>query len=339
MPVDNLVGAADVAKIQSIDFANQFGLGITKLLETMGVVRKVPMAEGMIIKTYKSVNDIYTGAVGEGELIPLSEVSKVVDQTYELVLDKKRKAVSGEAIQRSGVANAITETDVILLKELQKLIKVSLFNFLGTGTGSAYGVGLQQTIAKAWGQVQTLFEDDGADVVVFVNPLDAADYIGSANVTTQTEFGMTFISGFAGVMIVVSGNVPVGKLYATSVDNLVYAYVPMQGSTLATTFNLTTDETGYIGIVHSNVNNNLSVETLAVTGSKLFAERTDGLVELDIVTSAVDTAVKAAIVLVEEAEESKLAADKTAAQTAVTALPDINIKTVLQTRVTAITVS
>jgi len=339
MAVDNLVGTADVAKVQSIDFANQFGNGISKLLEAMGVVRKIPLAEGMIIKTYKSVNDINTSAVGEGELIPLSEVSRVIDKTEELVLDKKRKAVSGEAIQRSGVANAVTETDNILLKELQKLIKVSLFTFLAGGTGSSYGVGLQQTMAKAWGQVQTLFEDDGAAVVVFVNPLDAADYIGSANITTQTAFGMTFISGFAGVSIVVSGNVPVGKLYATAVENLVYAYVPMQNSTLANTFNLTTDETGYIGVVHTNATNSLTVETLAVSGSKLFAERTDGLVELDIVTSAVDTAIKAAIVLVEEAEESDLTADKTAAQTAVTNLPAVNIKAVLQARVTAIVAS
>ena len=339
MPVDNLVGMSDVAGVQSLDFATQFGFKIGKLLEAMGITRQLPLASGMVIKTYKSVNDVHSGTVGEGELIPLSEVTKVLDRTLVMDLKKWRKAVSAEAIQQSGLDVAVTNSDLELLKEIQKGIRSEFYTFLGTGAGAQYGVGIQKTLAKAWGQVQTLFDDDAASTVAFVNPLDVADYIGSANITTQTEFGMSFVSGFSNVLVVQSTAVPVGKVFATAVENLIYAYIPMGSSEITGAFGLTVDETGYIGVNHGVVGSAATIETIAYSGSKLFAERTDGLVELDIVTEAVDTQIKAAIVLVEGAEASELTADKTAAQTAVTALPAVNIKAVLQARVTAIVVS
>ncbi|MCR2045492.1 hypothetical protein [Anaerosalibacter massiliensis] len=279
---ENLTVTGDLAKVQSIDFANRFGENITKLLEALGVTRKIPMASGMVIKTYKAVKNVKKDKVGEGEVIPLSKVETKPDKTYEIELKKFRKAVSGEAIQRHGFDQAVAETDELLLKEIQKDIRADLFTFLATGTGRAEGVGLQAALAQAWGQVQTLFEDDAVNTIAFVNPLDVANYNGDAKLTIQKEFGLTFVEGFTDVTVITNTSVPKGKIYATAPENVVFAYIPVTGSELGKTFNLTSDETGYIGITHNNVNNNVTVETLALSGATLFAERLDGVVVVGI---------------------------------------------------------
>jgi hypothetical protein len=278
----NITKTGDLAKVQSIDFVNTFGENIKKLTEALGITRKLPVSSGTVIKTYKASKDVKKDAVAEGEIIPLSKVTTVLDKTYEIAFDKYRKAVTAEAIQKHGFDQAVTETDDKLLKEVQRDIRKKLFDFMATGTGKASGIGLQAALAQAWGQVQSLFEDDGVTTVCFVNPLDVADYIASANVTTQNVFGMTIISGFTDVTIITNTSVPKGKVYATAPDNLVLAYAPVSGSELSKAFTFTTDDTGYIGITHNTVNNNLTYETVVMDGILLFAERIDGVVVVTI---------------------------------------------------------
>ncbi|MCI1951446.1 MAG: hypothetical protein LKJ50_01740 [Clostridiales bacterium] len=278
----NITTTGDLAKVQSIDFVNTFGENIKKLTEALGITRKLPVSSGTVIKTYKASKDVKKDAVAEGEIIPLSKVTTVLDKTYEIAFDKYRKAVTAEAIQKHGFDQAVTETDDKLLKEVQRDIRKKLFDFMATGTGKASGVGLQAALAQAWGQVQSLFEDDGVTTVCFVNPLDVADYIASANVTTQNVFGMTIISGFTDVTIITNTSVPKGKVYATAPDNLVLAYAPVSGSELSKAFTFTTDDTGYIGITHNTVNNNLTYETVVMDGVLIFAERIDGVVVVTI---------------------------------------------------------
>lgn len=282
MAEENITKTGDLAKAQSIDFVNTFGENIKKLTEALGVTRKMAVANGTVIKTYKAVKDIKSGTVAEGEIIPLSKVTTEVDKTYEIEFSKYRKAVSAEAIQKHGFDQAVTVTDEKLMKEVQKDIRRKLFEFMAEGTGTASGKDLQGALAQAWGQVQTLFEDDGVKTVAFVNPLDVADYIGSANITTQTVFGMTFIVGFTDVVLITNTNVPVGTLYATAPDNLVLAYVPVSSGEISKAFSFTTDETGYVGIAHQTVNNNLTFETIVMNGIVLFAERLDGVVKVKI---------------------------------------------------------
>ena len=44
----------DFAKAQSIDFTNRFVDGIQKLQELLGITRRTAMANGSIIKVYKT---------------------------------------------------------------------------------------------------------------------------------------------------------------------------------------------------------------------------------------------------------------------------------------------
>ena len=52
MPETNLTQT--LIKAQSIDFVEQFGNQITTLLQLLGIERKIPMAAGTTLKTYKS---------------------------------------------------------------------------------------------------------------------------------------------------------------------------------------------------------------------------------------------------------------------------------------------
>lgn len=283
MPAEvNTTITTDIAKVQSIDLTERFQGGLNKFLEALNVVERIPMAVGMKIKTYKAAKDVKDGNVAEGDVIPLSKVQLLNGDEHDLTLAKYRKRVTGEAIQRSGFDTAVNKTDEELLKEVQKGVRTRLFDFLKTGTGKGDGVGFQGALATCWGKVQTAFEDDGVDTIVFANPLDVADYLGGANITMQTQFGLTFISGFIGATVITNSAVPKGTLIATAPENIKLAYIPAGASELSRAFDLTTDPTGFIGITHTSVAGALSLDTVMVSGVTLFAERLDGVFKVTI---------------------------------------------------------
>lgn len=282
---ENVIKQVDLAKVQSVDFVNRFGENLSKLTEALGVTRKIPVTAGMQLKRYKSADvTLAGGTVAEGEIIPLSKVVTKPAEAVEMEIKKYRKAVTAEAIQKSGYEHAVAETDEALLRELQKGVRTDLFSFITTSAKAtvAYDHGLQGAIATAWGQIQTKFEDDAAETLAFVNPIDVAKYQGSANITMQKEFGMNFVEGFLDAKVITNTSVPPGTIYATAAENIVLAYIPMSASEVARAFNLTSDQTGFIGMVHSPQEDRATIQSLVMSGLTLFTEREDGLVKVVI---------------------------------------------------------
>lgn len=276
---ENLNVMGDFAKAQSIDFVERFTGGITKLQELLGLTRRTPMPNGSLIKTYKSTVTLKSGKVAEGEIIPLSKVETKPADTYELEYQKYRRAVSAEAIQKHGFTMAVSDADDKLMRNIQTGIRRQFVEFLAKGTGTADGDTLQEIVSNAWGKLQVLFEDDSAGgVIVLVNPLDVAGYLGGAGIVTQQTFGMTYFQAFLGVNMLTNASVPSGTIYATVADNLNIAYPVISGGELGKAFNFTTDETGLVGITHSPKNDNLTYETIILSGLTIFAERLDGVV-------------------------------------------------------------
>lgn len=285
MAEQNLQKSGDFHKVQSIDFVERFGDSLAKLNEALGVTRKLPLASGTTIKTYtSSVTMAAENAVGEGELIPLSKVETAPGPSIELEFKKYRKAASVEAIQRHGFDQAIVMTDDKLVKEIQKDVRKDFFDFLEAGTGSASASSLQGAFAQAWGQIQVLFEDDAAQTIAFVNPLDVADHLGKAEVTVQNAFGLQYIQNFAGVdAVIINSSVPKGTVYATAPENIVLAYVQVASGEIAKAFpDFVTEELGLIGVSHDVERKTMTAETVALSGIKLFAERLDGVVKVEI---------------------------------------------------------
>lgn len=275
----NTIKAADMARVRAIDFTRMFTGSITKLTEALGVTRKIAVQEGAALKMLTVSGTLADGTVAEGETIPLSKYTTTETTVGTATLDKWRKATTAENIIQHGYDQAVGATTDQMIKDIQKSIRGKFFTFLATGTGTATGVGLQAALANAWGKLSVLFEDDAVDTVFFLNPLDVSDYLGKAQVTMQTAFGMTYIENFLGLgTVFLNSNVTQGKFYATAKDNIVAYFINVGTSELAATFGLTTDETGYIGINEYPEKDTARVIDLVMSGVTFFPERQNGIV-------------------------------------------------------------
>ena len=275
----NLITKSDLARAREVEFTLLFNDSVNKLMEALGATRKVAKQAGTVLKAYKASGTLQSGTVAEGDLIPLSKYTTTEVTLGEIVLKKWRKATSAEAIIERGYDQAVTMTTDKLLSDVQKGVRTDLFTYLAKGTGKASGVGLQAALAQGWGQLQTLFEDDALQTVYFLNPLDVAYYLGTAQVTTQTAFGMTYIKDFLGLgNVFLNSGVAKGKYYATAAENIVLYYVPVNGADLNEVFNFTTDRTGYIGIHEQPDYTHMTAEHTVANGMTFFAERLDGVI-------------------------------------------------------------
>lgn len=282
--LDNLTNAEAMKRVREIDFVQQFTHGsLAKLIEVLGVTRKIPMMEGTTMYVYSMSGTLQNGAVAEGDIIPLSKISQTKTPVGEITLKKWRKAVSAEAIKKSGYETAVVETDAKLLSLVQQGVRTDFFTFLNgtiTGSESVSGTGLQAALAAAWGELQVKFEDDTAEAVYFVNPLDIADYLGGAQISVQTAFGMNYIENFLGLgTVIISSQITQGTFIATAKQNLILYYLTMNGD-VAQAFQLTADELGYIGIKSGYQNEERAqIESLVMDGIQFLVEYAGGVVK------------------------------------------------------------
>lgn len=267
------------AQIREKEFALNFEGDLRKLIEALGVTRKIAKEAGYQLCTYKATGTLGTVNVAEGETIPLSAYTIQKTPYGVLTLQKRRKATSAEAIVEYGYNQACTMTNERMLKDVAGVIRTALFTSLASGSGVATGKNLQGALANAWGQLTALFEDTDIQAVYFINPLDVADYLGSAQITTQTAFGMQYVEDFLGLgSVFMNSSVPQGTIYATARDNIVLYYIPVNGADLGEAFDFTSDETGYIGIHEHADYDNMTASDTVIWGITLFAEKIDGVV-------------------------------------------------------------
>nr|DAX11527.1 MAG TPA: Major head protein [Bacteriophage sp.] len=288
MPAEaNLIKKTDLVRAREVEFVNIFSENIKKLVEALGVTRKIPKQAGYTLKSYKATGTLVDGKVAEGETIPLSKYQTVAVPYEEITLKKWRKATSAEAIISGGYDQAVQMTTDRMLLDVQKGIRSDFFTFLGTGTGTATGEGFQAALAQAWGQLQVKFEDDSIEAVYFMNPLDVADYLAKAPITLQTAFGMTYVENFLNLgTVIFDSKVPQKTIYATAKDNIVLYYIPVNGADLGEAFDFTSDQTGLIGIHETPDYTNMTASDTVVSGIVLFAERLDGIIKSTITAEA-----------------------------------------------------
>ena len=275
----NTIMQADLARVRTVDFNYQFTGSLNKLMEALGTTRKIAVQEGAALKAFKVTGTLENGAVAEGELIPLSKYQTTEVPVGEVKLNKWRKGTTAEAILKGGYDQAVGATTDKMVKDIQKGIRTSFFDFMATGTGEASGEALQPALANAWGKLQTLWEDDAVETVYFLNPLDIAEYLGKAEIGLATVFGMNYVENFLGLgTVFMNSNVPQGTFYATAKENVVMYYVNVGAGNISDAFGLTTDETGYIGINEYADKDTARVIDLVMSGVTFFPERIDGIV-------------------------------------------------------------
>lgn len=289
----NLVVKNDMVKVREIDFVNQFSHNqLAKLIVVLGVARKIAMQEGTTLYVYETTGSLESGSVAEGAVIPLSHYATTKTPVGTISLNKWRKAVSAEAIMKSGYEGAVRDTDAALLLDVQKTVRSDFFTLLnGTITGATVvsGATLQDVLAEAWAQLQIKFEDDTAQAVHFVNPLDIADYLKTAQISVQTAFGMNYVEDFLGLgSVIMSSRVTQGTVISTAKQNIVMYYLTMSGD-IGSKFGLTVDDLGYIGIKGDiPTEERAQLETLVMSGIQFFVEYAAGVIKSTITGTLLD---------------------------------------------------
>ena len=276
----NVIKKAQIAKVRELDFAQLFGENIQNLIRMLGVTRKIPVTAGTALKKLTVTGTLDSGIVAEGDVIPLSQYETQYTTVAEASLLKWRKATTAEAILKGGYDQSVIATNNKLILDVQKSIRTAFVNSLATGDGTASGTGLQAALADAWGKLQVLFEDDNVQAVYFLNPMDVAAYLATAQITVQTAFGMSYVENFLGLgTVIMTGAIQQGTFYATAAENIVCYYINVnEANGLGDAFDFTTDaETGFIGVHEDGNYQRMQEETVAIAGITFFAERDDGV--------------------------------------------------------------
>lgn len=276
----NETTTSDLAPAISVDYVSRITENIRTLQQILGIVDMEPMAVGTTIKMY--TESVTLGAqVAEGEEINLSKATRVLAATKELTLGKYLKEVTAESIQKYGRDRAINKTDEKIVGEIRKGIKNNFFSLLATGTGTATaGASLQAALANVWAALQTRFDDMDVTPVYFVSSTDVAGYLGTANISTQTAFGFSYVEDFLGLgTVIINPNLTAGTVIGTVMENLNGAYAPATGGDLAEAFNLTSDESGLVGMTHQAKTGNASLQTLLFCSVLFYPEYLDGVIK------------------------------------------------------------
>lgn len=276
--INGTIVSTDINPAISIDHIERLQENIRTLQKLFGIMDLKALSSGATIKQYKYTIGTIPDQVNEGDEIGLTKVQRVLANTYELTLKKYRKLVTAETIQKDGYENAINGTDDKLVKEIRKEFKTAFYALLGNGTGAGTnGADLQKTCANLWADLESKYEDEDVTPIYFVNPKDVAAYLGSAQIAMQTAFGFNYMINFLGMGdAIISPKVSQGTVYATVKENLNGAYVPANGD-LGRAFNLTTDESGLVGMVHTPATARGSIESLLFMGVMFYAEDLSGV--------------------------------------------------------------
>ena len=270
---------------REIDFVTRFGQNWEALREILGIMRPIRKTPGTQLISYTASVTLEDGDVDPGRVIPYSKATVVQSTKADLDLLKYAKAVPIEDVNKYGAEVAVQKTDDAFLNELQSKVIDDFYDFLVDDTSAITSTEttFQMGVAMAIGQVRDKFKrmrKNASEIVVFVNTIDAYRYLGAAEVTVQSLFGIDYIQNFMGARtVILSSEIESGTIVAVPSDNIVLYYVdPGDGQFEQLGLTYTVEgETNLIGF-HANGNYSTAVgESFALMGMKLWAEYADGI--------------------------------------------------------------
>ena len=308
----NLTKAANInTTVREIDFVTRFNKNWEALRTIMGIMRPIRKTPGTKLVSSTATVTLQSGAVGEGEEIPYSQATVQPVAYGDITIEKYAKAVSIEAVAKYGAAVAVQKTDDAFLNELQNTVLARFYTFLKTGTMTSGETTFQMALAMARANVLDKFQKmrrTVTEVVGFCNILDVYAYIGGADITVQTQFGLNYVKNFMGystLFLLSDPDIPRGMVIAIPVENIDLYYIDPSDSDFAQ-LGLeyrVQGETNLIGF-HANGNYNTAVgESFALMGMTLWAEYLDGIAVVYIGTP---TAVTNAETVTADSVDTKL---------------------------------
>lgn len=294
-PRDSLPNTYTSVTAREVDFVTRFNDNWDALRNIMGIMRPIRKAPGTSLISYTADVALEDGDVGAGEVIPYSKATITQATKADLSIKKYAKAVPIEDVDKYGAEIAVEKSDDAFLTKLQNVVLGNFYTFLNTGSLTGTAATWQAALAKAQGEVLNKFAGmakDVTSVVGFANILDAYDYLGAADISVQTQFGLNYVKDFMGYSTLfllpttVSGNNAIARntVIATPVENIDLYYADPGDSEFARLgLNYTVQgETNLIGF-HSQGNYSTAVgESYAIMGMKLWAEYLDGIAKITV---------------------------------------------------------
>ena len=299
----NTTDAAAVNAALDQEFVKNFQGDSSRLAEILGIFGVETIAAGTALKMLKVTgalnNDktdastlpgsgaLSTGSSSgssyvEGDEVALSKFGTEWEAVGEVAAKPYRKMTTAAAIQKAGYANAVLKTDAKMLSLIRSEIVKEFFAFVAKGTGAAAGKGLQAAAANVDAKLGNALEANGdasSRIVHFVNREDAAAYLGTAPITTQNVFGMTYLQNFLGMTdVFLTGQVAKGTMYATPAENIHIFGIDF-GALAQGGLSYAQSDGGLVGVAHAPAYDRVSAETNVLAGMLLFPEVKDYIVK------------------------------------------------------------
>jgi len=289
-PRDSLPNVYTNVTAREIDFVTRFGQNWDALRAILGIVRPIRKAPGSRLISYTADVTLESGAVDPGEVIPYSKTTIVQSAMSDLTIEKYAKAVPIEDVSTYGAEIAVQKSDDAFLTKLQNVVLGKFYTFLNTGSLTGTAATWQAALAKAQGEVLNKWatmQKEVTQIVGFANILDAYDYLGAANITIQTQFGINYVKDFMGystLFLLPAAQIARNTVIATPVENIDLYYIDPSDSEFARLgLNYTVQgETNLIGF-HVEGNYNTAVgASFALMGMALWAEYLNGIAKITV---------------------------------------------------------
>lgn len=266
------------------DFVTRFGTSWQALQEVLGIARPIKKEAGTKLVSYTASISLESGDVDPGCVIPYSKTTVAESVHADLKLQKYAKAATIEDVDKYGAEVAVQKTDDAFLNELQVEVMEDFYTLL---QDDSYAITSneatwQMAVSMAIGRVKDKFKrmrKNVSAITVFVNTVDAYKYLGAANISIQSLFGIDYVQNFLGATtMILSSEIEEGKVIAIPADNMVLYYVDPSTEFAKLGLVYTTDgDTNLIGF-HAQGNYGTAVgESFALKGMKLWYEYADGV--------------------------------------------------------------
>ena len=294
--LDNQTGTAQIqVRAREIDFVTSFGRNFQALLDVMGISRAIRKENGSVLRVRTASGTLQSGEVAEGDLVPLSQYEVTEKDFDKIKILKYKKGVTIEAIAEKGYEAAVAMTDEEFRYDLQNVVLNKFYDQLKAGSLVGHETSWQMAVSMAIGRVRNKFETMGrtaTGTAVWVNTLDVYKYLGAAEISMQTAFGMNYVQNFLGADVVfISSQIPEDVVIATPLNNLVAYYVDPSDSEFARAgLVYTTDPTTrFIGFHTQGNYDRVISEMDAIMGLRIFAEYQDAIAYIAVGSSDTQT--------------------------------------------------
>lgn len=269
------------AKAQNINFVTKFEADLHNLLALLNRADVQVMAPGSALKIYEDSGALQTVQVADGAEVTASTLAMSLADTVVLDYKKYRNVVGIAAIGSMGFDVAVGGVADSMMRQVEKGVRADIIDGVksGTGTGTKAAT-FQPAVANTWAALEAAMEDEAGTPIFFCHPTTAAAWLGTANVTMQTAFGLSYIENFLGLgTLIIDSNCAANTIYGTVAENLVVAAADLAA---IPEMDYQMDRAGVIGVNTGAKYSNAGIEINIASGLKVVPQFLNRIIVTEI---------------------------------------------------------